>query len=106
MHFINDLDKSIYFFWKMILERPEEFCDWIESVEVNVENWHHYKRYQKNPDSDEFELAKSTFFLNRTNISGVLEGGIIGGENQTGKYKIDARFNKTNLIKRIKKIYF
>jgi len=103
--YINDLDKSIYSFWKIILERPEEFCDWIKKVNVNVENWHFYKRIQKNPDTfTEFELAKSTFYLNRTNISGVLEGGIIGGLEQKGKYKIDARFNKENLIKRIKKI--
>ncbi len=51
-----------------------------------------------------FELAKSTFFLNRTNISGVIKGGIIGGINQTGKYKIDARFNRKNLIERIQKL--
>ncbi len=44
------------------------------------------------------------FFLNRTNISGVIKGGIIGGYKQLGKYKIDARFNKSDLIDRIHKI--
>jgi DNA adenine methylase len=103
--YINDLDRSIYSFWKSILERPTEFCDWIEGVKVNIENWQHFKQIQENLENyDEFELAKSTFFLNRTNVSGVIKGGIIGGLDQKGMYKIDARFNKKSLIKRIEKI--
>ena len=35
---------------------------------------------------------------------GVIKGGIIGGIGQTGKYKIDARFNKPGLIQKIQKI--
>jgi len=103
--YINDFDKSIFCFWKTIIENPIKFCDWIENCEVNVDNWHKFKEIQINAvDSEPFELAKSTFFLNRTNISGVIKGGIIGGRNQKGKYKIDARFNKTDLIDRIRKI--
>jgi len=48
------------------------------------------------------ELGFSTFFLNRTNRSGIIDGGMIGGVNQTGNYKIDCRFNKEELINRIK----
>lgn len=102
---INDYDKSIYSFWFSILNRQEEFCDWLEGIDVSVENWHKYKEVQLRKDEvDEFELAKSTFFLNRTNISGVIKGGVIGGVEQKGKYKIDARFNKKDLIQRIIKI--
>jgi DNA adenine methylase len=103
--YINDLDRSIYSFWKVILERPQEFCKWIDGVKISVTNWRRFKAIQKRHDEvDEFELAKSTFFLNRTNVSGVLNGGIIGGLNQKGKYKINARFNKKDLIKRILRI--
>jgi DNA adenine methylase len=104
--YINDLDKSIYLFWEAILNRPDEFCEWIKSVKINVTNWRKYKEIQSGSDNffDSFEIAKSTFFLNRTNVSGVIKGGIIGGINQTGKYKIDARFNKIDLINRIKRI--
>lgn len=101
--YINDLDRSIYAFWKSILDRPKEFCEWIEDIDVSIENWNKYKSIQK-MDVDDFELAKSTFFLNRTNISGVIKGGVIGGQQQKGKYKIDARFNKKDLINRIHKI--
>ncbi|HMG82088.1 MAG TPA: DNA adenine methylase [Ferruginibacter sp.] len=103
--YINDFDKAIYAFWYNIINRTEEFCKWIEKVEISIENWRKYKAMQSKLDSiDDFELAKSTFFLNRTNVSGVIKGGVIGGIEQKGTYKIDARFNKTDLINKIKKI--
>lgn len=103
--FINDLDKSIYTFWKCVLEDNVRLCDWISDVEVTVDNWRYYKNIQKNSrDVRDIDIAKATFFLNRTNVSGVLKGGLIGGYSQKGKYKIDARFNKDDLIKRIERI--
>lgn len=103
--FINDLDKAIYSFWKSILDDTDEFCRWLEDVEISMENWNYYKNIQRNADqATSLDLAKATFFLNRTNVSGVLKGGVIGGFNQTGTYKMDARFNKSDLILRIQKI--
>lgn len=104
--FINDFDRSIYAFWDTIINKNDLFCEWVESVEVNVANWHKYKSLQNNAQNlDNLELAKSTFFLNRTNISGIIKGGMIGGLKQNGKYKLNARFNKKDLIKRITRIY-
>lgn len=103
--YINDFDKSIYSFWNCVLNKDVLLCDWISDVEISIDNWLYYKEVQNNKQEyDEFELAKSTFFLNRTNVSGVIKGGLIGGLKQQGKYKIDARFNKDDLIKRIEKI--
>jgi len=103
--YINDLDRSIYSFWYTILNRPDEFCKWVRDVKVSVRNWNRYKEVQNHSDEvDSFELAQSTFFLNRTNVSGVISGGIIGGQKQKGKYKIDVRFNKADLISRIERI--
>lgn len=101
--YINDYNPSIYAFWKMILKYPDDFCEWIMNVEVSVDNWYKYKQIQKDyTTADMMELAKSTFFLNRTNISGVIKGGIIGGLSQKGKYGITARFKKEELIEKIK----
>lgn len=103
--YINDLDIAIYAFWKSIIEEPDKFCSWIRRVEISVESWKKYKKiYDNKNKADLFELAKATFFLNRTNVSGVIKGGIIGGVDQKGKYKIDARFKKESLIERIQKI--
>jgi DNA adenine methylase len=103
--YINDLDQAIYTFWKMVLERPDDFCEWIQDVDVSIANWKKCKEIHKRAQTvSSFELAKATFFLNRTNISGILKGGVIGGIEQKGKYKINARFNKSNLIDRIQRI--
>ena len=102
---LNDLDYSIYSFWAAVLERNDALCAWIEDVEVSMDSWRLYKAIQNLGNAaDPFEMAKSTFFLNRTNVSGVLIGGVIGGQDQLGKFKIDARFNKADLIARIRKI--
>lgn len=102
---INDLDVSIYSFWHSILNHNTRFCDWIENIDVTIENWKYYKQIQRTKELvDPFELAKSTFYLNRTNVSGVIKGGIIGGLSQKGKYKMDVRFNKKDLINRIRRI--
>ncbi len=103
--YINDLDRSIYAFWASVLVYPDAFCSWIRDVDVSMDSWYHYKEIQKKAQSsDLFELAKSTFFLNRTNVSGVIKGGVIGGYEQKGNYKIDVRFKKEDLIDRIQKI--
>lgn len=100
--YINDLDPCIYYFWKTILTRTDEFCKWIDDVHVDVETWHYYRGiYKQGIEANEVEIAKSAFFLNRTNISGVIDAGPIGGFSQTGKYKIDVRFRKDDLINKI-----
>ena len=103
--YINDLDNSIYSFWKCIIDNPDEFCKWVDRVELSISNWKKYKEIQSRPQHfTMLDLAKSTFFLNRTNVSGVIKGGVIGGLDQSGKYKIDARFNRKGLISRIQKL--
>ena len=72
---------------------------------VTMETWQKQHELQKHKgELDLLELGFSTFFLNRTNRSGILSGGVIGGKGQQGKYKMDARYNKKALIERIKHI--
>ncbi len=62
------------------------------------------KAFQNKKHEPLLKLGFATFFLNRTNVSGILNGGPIGNINQTGTYKIGCRFNKKVLIERIRKI--
>jgi len=102
---INDKDKSIYAFWYSVLNHTEELCDKIECTEITIEEWLNQKNIQKNKDDVEFlSLGFSTLFLNRTNRSGIIKGGVIGGVGQNGNYKMDCRFNKKEIKKRIKLI--
>ncbi len=103
--YINDKDIAIYAFWHSVLHEPEALCKLIKDTPVTVETWFKLRDYQDKTDNvDLLHLGFSTFFLNRTNRSGILKAGVIGGYEQTGNYKIDARFNKEDLIKRIERI--
>lgn len=102
---INDLDPLVHAFWITCVEHPDMLIKWIDATPVTVSTWQQCKEVLRNPNTaTTLELATSFFFLNRTNVSGVLTGGIIGGVNQTGKYKIDARYNKASLIQKFEKI--
>ena len=102
---INDYDKSIYCLWDSVVNNTDELCDLISNTEVNMHNWKKAKHIQLHKKSAKnIELGFSTFFLNRTNISGIINAGVIGGKNQLGKYKIDCRYNKKDLINRIQNI--
>ncbi len=102
---INDYDEAIYCFWESILNDTDRFIRKIESVNVNIKEWKKQKRIYENTRS-EFSLGFATFFLNRTNFSGVITGGPIGGVKQKGEWKLDARFNKNKLIERIERISY
>jgi len=99
---INDIDPAIYAFWYSILHFPDELCSLIEDTPITVGEWRKQKEIYQNKKSKKLLLGFSTLFLNRTNVSGVINGGIIGGIKQNGPYGINARYTKTTLIKKIK----
>ena len=102
---INDIDPSIYAFWHSVLFNTEDLCKLVRDVPVNVRTWRIQKAIQRSyADASFLELGFSTLFLNRTNRSGILKAGIIGGSNQSGEWKIDSRYNKPELTKRIQRI--
>lgn len=102
---INDFDYTIFCFWDSIINHTDEFCKKICDTNITVEEWKRQKHIQKHKqDFSSTDIGFSTFFLNRTNRSGILKAGIIGGLDQHGQWKIDARFNKPELIKRIKRV--
>lgn len=103
--YLNDLNTGVYAFWKSVIEHPEELCKAIRDAKVTMDEWHKQKAIQNDQSNHSpLEVGFSTFFLNRTNRSGIIWGGVIGGKNQDGAWKLDARFNKQDLIKRVEKI--
>lgn len=105
---INDASICIYSFWKYIKEENERFIDAIINTPVNLEQWKHFHNLIRTAQDISFELGFATFFLSRTNRSGILTAGPIGGSSEEKQekatYKIDCRFNKEDLIKRIARI--
>ena len=102
---INDYDKAIYSFWRAIKEDTSRLLQLIEKTPLSVDEWTKQKSIYTNSNRRySVELGFAAFYLNRTNHSGVLTGGPIGGLDQKGNYLIDARYNKLKLVDRIRKI--
>lgn len=98
---INDYDKSIASFWNAVVNDNAHFIDKLNKIDVTLEEWHRQKEILCSASNMSFDLGFATFFMNRTNRSGILNGGPIGGYEQDGNWKIDARFNKKDLANRI-----
>lgn len=102
---INDYDYHIYAFWKCVFLHTKQLIEKIVDTEITIKEWHKQKQiYNDYKKYTILEVGFSTLFLNRTNYSGILKSGPIGGFNQTGKYKINCRFNKDKLIEIIRSI--
>lgn len=101
---LNDLNRAVHAFWHSVLNDCDALCDLVERTEITLDERLRQKAVQRDGSATSLELGFSTFFLNRTNRSGIIAGGVIGGNAQTGEWKIDARFNKPDLIRRIKKV--
>lgn len=102
---LNDIDRAVYCFWDAVVNHTDWLCKKITDTRISISQWKKQKAIHRDAaNADPLELGFALFFLNRTNRSGILNGGVIGGLDQTGEWKIDARFNKPDLIQRIKKI--
>lgn len=102
---INDVSRPVASFWRSAIFKSEELCKRISDTAVSLKTWDRAKAVYKNADDhDDLDLAFAFFFLNRTNRSGILNAGVIGGRAQTGNYLIDARYNKADLIARIERL--
>ncbi len=103
---INDLDRSVFAFWHSILNEADTLCALVEHCELTPAEWRRQRCIQEEKaTADLFSLGFSTFYLNRTSRSGIVSSaGMIGGNDQSGRWKIDARFNREELIRRIRRI--
>lgn len=103
---INDVDPSIWSFWHSVLERTDELAELVTKADLTIEGWRKQREvYLDGDQSDPLRLGFAAFYLNRTNRSGIIKGaGVIGGLKQDGAYKIDCRFNKEDLARRIRRV--
>ncbi|MEX2242568.1 MAG: DNA adenine methylase [Fimbriimonadaceae bacterium] len=103
--YLNDSSYNVFAFWHVLASEPEGLCRRIERASLSVPEWRKQREILRNPNEhDVMQVAFSTLYLNRCNRSGVLSGGVIGGLQQTGKWKMDARFSRRELIRRVEAI--
>jgi DNA adenine methylase len=101
---INDIDPAVHSFWTEVVDYNAAFVDWVVDVPLTLDEWRRQRDVYRSRSTDRSALGRAFFFLNRTNRSGVLNAGVIGGQAQTGRYKIDARFNRETLAERVQAI--
>ena len=102
---INDYDGAVYSFWRLVVEQPSELIKRIEKTPLTMDEWKRQKQiYNQATLEDYVDLGFATFYLNRTNRSGILSAGPIGGKLQGGRWRLNERYNKNELIRRVKMI--
>ena len=102
---INDADPAVYAFWKAATEHSNELLSLLEATPITIEEWFRWRSVLREENKASLvEKGFATLFMNRTNRSGILKAGVIGGKSQTGDYKLDARFKKDVVSARIQKI--
>ncbi|EAM4419308.1 DNA adenine methylase [Salmonella enterica] len=103
--YINDADFAVYSFWSSVINDTDNLCRLISNAKINMDEWRFHRYVISNPtEFTKLEIGFSAFFLNRTNRSGILKAGVIGGKAQDGKWRMDVRFNRDDLISRIENI--
>ena len=102
---INDYDKAVWSSWKAILTETDRFVEEIRTVPLTVDEWQkQHEILVTQNDKYSFELGFAAFYLNRTNRSGIIKGGVIGGQEQAKDWKMDVRFKREELVTRIQRI--
>lgn len=102
---LNDINPGIAAFWRAVFENTSSLADRVLHAEITIRQWREQQAlYRSNEALPDLDLGFATFFLNRTNRSGILDGGPIGGMLQTGVWKMDARFNREALAWKVREI--
>lgn len=102
---INDIDPAVAVFWRVATEQSDALMSMVQQQPISIDAWHHWRGVMMGDvPSTEIERGFATLFLNRTNRSGILKAGVIGGKSQAGAYKLDARFMRDELCLRLDRI--
>jgi len=101
---LNDFDESVYAFWHSVINQSKELCALIKTIKVDMDEWHRQREIYQTSGHSLLTRGFAALFLNRTNRSGILKAGVIGGLKQDGNCKLNCRFNREDLIRKIKRI--
>jgi DNA adenine methylase len=80
---VNDIDPAVHAFWKSVVGNNAEFVEMVASTPLTIDEWQRQREvYRSRDERDALRLGFALFFLNRTNRSGILNAGVIGGQRQ------------------------
>lgn len=65
--YINDLDQAIHDFWWSLINKPNEFCQLLETKKTNIGEWHRQRQtYRSRKRVSRLNRGFSAFYLNLT----------------------------------------
>ncbi len=105
--FISEKDPLIVAFWNAVLENNDELIEYVSTLEISMDTWFSSKKYLSYDSAEKYstiELAGAFLFFNRTNYSGIIKGGPLGGKRQESSYKLDCRFNRKRIMEKIRNL--
>ncbi len=96
---LNDKCPMLTTFWLQLFHNTDALLRLVNDTPVTMDEWHRTREITTRPgEFDALQVAFAFFFQNRTNFSGVINGGVIGGKGQAGQYRLDARYPKARLL--------
>ncbi len=98
---LADCDPMVSAFWTTVFEDADWLCRQVEQIDVDLATWTRMKHCRWRSRRS---LALACLFLNRTSFNGALHrrAGPIGGQAQAGDYKLDCRFPRATIVRRIR----
>lgn len=100
-------DPLVFAFWWSVFNSTDELCAAVAACPVTIDTWNELQptKLVLDPFSSDYsllQLGTAGLFFNRTNFSGIMGAGPIGGALQKSAYKINCRFNSVKLIRQIR----
>jgi DNA adenine methylase len=102
---LNDVDRAVFAFWYAVTRHNPRLRRDLSTIPITPAEWRRQKTiYRDRASAPLYELGLAALFLNRTNRSGILRAGMIGGNSQKGRWKLDARFDRNRVNERLERI--
>lgn len=98
---LAERDPYLAAFWSTVFFDSDWLCGLIDEVDVSLVTW---KKLKEGSFTSRRDRALACLFLNRTSFNGTLHtrAGPIGGKAQATPYKIDCRFPRERLKRRVR----
>lgn len=102
----NDLDSGVVDYWRAVRDYPEELCEQIDRFTPSVEAFNVFKQYDgRREDVVVGGFRKLALHAMSFGGLGPLAGGPIGGQDQTGSYKVGCRWSPKALKQEVRSVH-
>ena len=94
-------------FWQAVIDSPAVLAERLERTELDLDTFYRARAVVGGePGDDDMPSWLAALVVNRGSFSGVIAPNVgpIGGKAQTGRWRVDARWNAAALAQRIRRL--